>query len=133
MRLKTGSSLHKTLGFAVIHLAIAVTLGWLFTGSFVLGGLLALLEPAVNTFVSHGVEKWARDWNLGARRRALRKASLLGVSHFVVAMGVGFALSGSWVAAGAYAVLEPLANAVAYFFFDRWWERRMPESGLATA
>jgi uncharacterized membrane protein len=41
----------------------------------------------------------------------------------VVAMGVGLALGGSWIAATAYAVLEPLANAVAYYFFDRWWQR----------
>jgi uncharacterized membrane protein len=133
MRLRTESSLCKTLSFAVIHLAIAISLGWLFTGGFVLGGLLALVEPATNTLVGHGLEQWARGWGGDARRRALLKSSLLGASHFVVAIAVGFALTGSWVAAGAYAVLEPLANAVAHFFFDRWWERRRDEEEAMAA
>jgi uncharacterized membrane protein len=110
------SDVSKTLSFAGIHLAIAVTLGWLFTGAFVLGGLLAFIEPAVNTVVSHGLEK--------VTQRPVVKSALLGVSHLAVAMGVGYALTGSWVAAGAYAVVEPLANAVAHYFFDRWWHRR---------
>lgn len=125
MRLRRfDSSLSKTLSFAVIHLAIAVTLGWLFTGAFILGGLLAFIEPTANTVVSHGLEKFTRHWRGDARRRALLKSALLGASHFVVAMGVGLALSGSWVAATAYAVVEPLANAVAHYFFERWWHRR---------
>lgn len=132
MRIRTESSLHKTLSFAVIHLAIAVTLGWLFTGGFVLGGLLALIEPAANTAVSHALEKFARGWGGDSRHRALRKSALLGASHFAVAVAVGLALTGSWVAAGAYAVLEPLANAVAHYFFDRWWEgRREPAPAAA--
>ena len=125
MRLRTfDSTLHKTLCFAVIHLAIAVSLGWLLTGGFVLGGLLALIEPSLNTVVSHRLDKWAQGWHGAPRQRALAKSALLGVSHLVVAMGVGYALSGNWVAASAYALLEPLANAVAYYFFDRWWQRR---------
>jgi uncharacterized membrane protein len=124
MRLRTESNLHKTLSFAVIHLAIAVTLGWLFTGAFILGGLLALVEPTANTVVAHGLEKLSRRWGADARRRAAVKSFLLGISHFVVAMGVGYALSGSWAVAGAYAVVEPLANAVAHYFFDAWWDRR---------
>jgi uncharacterized membrane protein len=55
------------------------------------------------------------------------KSSLLGASHLIVALAVGYALSGSWMAATAYAVLEPLANAVAHYFFDRWWHRRHAE------
>jgi uncharacterized membrane protein len=124
MRLRTESTLCKTLSFAVIHLAIAVTLGWLFTGGFILGGLLALIEPTANTFVSHGLEKLSQRWGGAARRRAIVKSSLLTASHFVVALAVGYLLSGSWVVAGAYAVLEPVANGVAHFFFERWWERR---------
>ena len=124
MRLRTESSLHKTLSFAVIHLAIAVTLGWLFTGAFILGGLLALVEPTANTIVSHGLEKWSRRWNGAGQRRAMLKSGLLGASHLFVAVGVGYALSGSWVVAGAYAVVEPAVNAIAHYFFDVWWERR---------
>ncbi len=122
MRLRTDANLHKTLGFAVIHLAIATTLGWLFTGAFLLGSLLALAEPTANTLVAHklGGLRLARF----GRRERLARSALLGASHLVVAIGVGLALTGSWIAASAYAVLEPLANAVAHYFFDGWWERR---------
>lgn len=118
------SSLAKTLSFAVIHLAIAVSLGWLFTGGFILGGLLAFIEPAANTAVAHGLEKATRRMAGDARRRALATSALLTVSHLLVAVGVGFALTGSWIAAGGYALVEPLANAVAHYFFSRWWDRR---------
>lgn len=121
MRLRHESSLPKTLSFAAIHLAIAVTLGWLFTGAFILGGLLAFAEPALNTFASHWLGKVA--WRGSPRRRALAQSAAMAVSHLVVAMGVGYALTGSWILAGAYAVVEPLANAVAHYFFDRWWHR----------
>lgn len=121
MRLRHESSLRKTLSFAAIHLAIAVTLGWLFTGAFILGSLLAFAEPMANTFVSHWLGKVA--WRGSPRRRALTQSAAMAASHLVVAMGVGYALTGSWIAAGAYAVIEPLANAVAHHFFDRWWHR----------
>jgi len=133
MRLRQHASLQKTLSFAVIHLAIAVTLGWLFTGAFILGSLLAFVEPAANTAVSHGLEQWAQRWRGSARRRALTRSALLAGSHLVVAMAVGYALSGSWIAAGAYAVVEPLANAVAHYFFDRWWHRAQPAAPARTA
>lgn len=33
-------------------------------------------------------------------------------------------LTGSVAIAGAITLLEPLANAVAHYFFDRWWSAR---------
>lgn len=127
------SSVAKTASFAVIHLAIAVSLGWLFTGGFILGGLLAFIEPTLNTLVGHRLERMAQGWGGPPRRRALAKSALLGASHFVVAMGVGYALSGSWIAASAYAVVEPLTNAVAHYFFDRWWHRRAAAAAVPMA
>lgn len=57
----------KTLTFAVVHFAVAFTVGYLLTGSAVIGSLLALIEPACNTVAYHFHEKaWAR-W--GNRRR----------------------------------------------------------------
>lgn len=132
MRLRRlDASVAKTASFAVIHLAIAVALGWLFTGAFVLGGLLAFIEPAVNTLVAHQLEKAVGRTGLAPRRRALLQSGLLAASHLVVAIGVGWALTGSWVAAGAYALAEPLANAVAHHFFSRWWDARRPAAGPA--
>ena len=39
----------KTLTFAATHMTIAFLVGWLLTGSAMLGGALALVEPLVNT------------------------------------------------------------------------------------
>lgn len=51
----------KTLSFALLHFSVAFLLGWLFTGSLLVGGALALVEPACNTIVFHFHEKlWKR-------------------------------------------------------------------------
>jgi uncharacterized membrane protein len=118
------SSLSKTLSFAVVHLAIALSLGWLFTGSFVLAGMLTLVEPVLNTFVSHRIGKMRIGEGRSHKQQALLRSGVMGVSHFVVAVGVSLVLGGSFMAASAYAVTEPLANAVAHYFFDLWWERQ---------
>lgn len=122
------ANLRKTLSFALIHLCIAVAVGWLFLGAFVLAGALALVEPAVNTVTSHFLDR-VRLRVGTVRLQAVLKSVLLGVSHLLVAVGVGLLLGGSWIAMTAYAVVEPLANAVAHYFFARWWDRRMVAQG----
>ena len=114
----------KTGRFAIVHLAIAVTLGYLLTGSFVLAGLITLIEPALNTAAHWWFDGW---WT---RKHgpvpSLRKSASFAVIHFTNAVAVVWALTGSLAIAGALAVIEPLANAVALHFFDRWWSRRRP-------
>lgn len=39
----------KTITFAIMHFAIAFSVTYLITGDLVLGGLVAVIEPAVNT------------------------------------------------------------------------------------
>jgi uncharacterized membrane protein len=39
----------KTLTFAIMHFSIAFLVTYIITGSLVLGGLVAVVEPAVNT------------------------------------------------------------------------------------
>lgn len=39
----------KTITFAVMHFSIAFTVAYLITGSFLVGGLVAVVEPAINT------------------------------------------------------------------------------------
>ena len=39
----------KTITFAIMHFAIAFGVTYLITGDLVLGGLVAVIEPAVNT------------------------------------------------------------------------------------
>lgn len=58
----------KTLSFAVVHFTVAFAVGYLLTGSVVVGGALALVEPMVNTIAFHFHEKvWKR---IERRRRA---------------------------------------------------------------
>ena len=61
--------MNKTLSFAALHFTVAFLLGWLFTGSLLVGGALALVEPACNTVVFHFHEK---VWKRIERRRARR-------------------------------------------------------------
>ena len=39
----------KTITFAVMHFTVAFTVAYLLTGSLVVGGAVALVEPAINT------------------------------------------------------------------------------------
>lgn len=51
----------KTFSFAILHFTVAFTVGYLLTGSAMVGGLLAVIEPACNTVVFHFHEKaWKR-------------------------------------------------------------------------
>lgn len=51
----------KTFTFAVVHFIVAFTVGYLLTGSVVTGGLIALIEPLVNTVAYHFHERaWQR-------------------------------------------------------------------------
>ena len=52
--------MHKTISFAVVHFTVAFTVGYLMTGSVLVGGAIALVEPAVNTVAYHFHE---RVWN----------------------------------------------------------------------
>ena len=47
----------KTITFAVMHFSIAFTVTYLLTGSFLIGGLVATVEPAVNTVAFYFHEK----------------------------------------------------------------------------
>ena len=55
------SPITKTLSFAGIHFTVAFTIGYLLTGSVLVGGAMALIEPACNTVAYYFHEKaWAR-------------------------------------------------------------------------
>jgi len=122
MRLRRLGPAHKTASFAVLHLAIAVSLGWLLTGSLVLAGLITLIEPALNTAAHAAIDGfWSRRHGDAP---SLRKTALFTTVHFGNAVAVAWMLTGSLAIAGALALLEPLANAIALYFFDRWWSRQ---------
>ncbi|NDY96363.1 DUF2061 domain-containing protein [Wenzhouxiangella limi] len=59
---------YKTLSFAFVHMTVAFSVVYLMTGSWALGGAVALIEPAVNTVAYFFHEKvWER---VTARRQA---------------------------------------------------------------
>jgi uncharacterized membrane protein len=59
----------KTASFALVHFSVAFGVTWLLTGSIALGGLVALIEPAINTVAYHVHEKaWTRYGDRRARR-----------------------------------------------------------------
>lgn len=51
----------KTISFAVMHFTVAFTVAYVLTGDVVVGGAVALVEPAVNTVAYYFHEKlWNR-------------------------------------------------------------------------
>ena len=47
----------KTASFAILHFSVAFTVGYALTGSALVGGTIALIEPAINTVVFFFHEK----------------------------------------------------------------------------
>ena len=54
--------------------------------------------------------------------------------HFTIAFAVGYAFTGSLVAGGAVALLEPALNTLAFFFHEKAWQRLQARrvAGIAT-
>jgi uncharacterized membrane protein len=54
--------MNKTISFAIVHFSVAFTITYIMTGSLVIGGALALIEPAVNTVAFYIHEKlWSQS------------------------------------------------------------------------
>jgi uncharacterized membrane protein len=56
--------------------------------------------------------------------------------HFIVAFSIAYLLTGSIAISSALALIEPMANTVAYYFHERMWRRlhlRKQASGATTA
>ena len=51
----------KTMTFAILHFSVAFTITYLLTGSALIGGAVALVEPSINTVVFYFHENvWKR-------------------------------------------------------------------------
>ncbi|NCA71560.1 MAG: DUF2061 domain-containing protein [Sphingobacteriia bacterium] len=51
----------KTISFATLHMTVAFSVAYLLSGSFLVGGAIALIEPMINTVVYFFHEKaWER-------------------------------------------------------------------------
>lgn len=52
----------------------------------------------------------------------MTKTLSFGVMHLITAFSVTYALTGSVAVAGAVTFIEPLANTVLHYFFDKYWD-----------
>lgn len=57
-------------------------------------------------------------------RRDLSKTLSFLALHLLVGFTVAYAFTGSLALAGGIALVEPLVNAVVFFFHERAWNRR---------
>ncbi|MGE5515020.1 MAG: DUF2061 domain-containing protein [Bacteroidota bacterium] len=60
--------------------------------------------------------------------KVAKMATQIGV-HLGVAVGVGYAMTGSLAIGGAVALVEPLVNVVAGHLHDKAWERARTRRG----
>lgn len=62
----------KTISFGVVHFTVAFTVAYLLSGSFLVGGAIALVEPAINTMAYFFHERiWERIRQGRAQQPAL--------------------------------------------------------------
>jgi len=61
----------KTLTFGAVHMTVAFSVAYLMTGSVLVGGAIALIEPAINTIAYFFHEKF---WE-GVRSRKTQPAA----------------------------------------------------------
>lgn len=116
----------KTMTFAGLHFSIALTVAYILTGDFLLGSLIAMIEPSVNTVAFYFHEKvWG---SLPVLKRNERNTQVKTVSfaviHFNVAFIVTYLLTGDAFIGGVMAMIEPSINSVVYYFHEKVWLRR---------
>jgi uncharacterized membrane protein len=69
----------KTLTFAVMHFCVAFTVAYTLTGDLLVGGLVAIVEPAINTVAFYFHEMaWNMKEKMKDQIRAVGAASVNG-------------------------------------------------------
>lgn len=116
----------KTLTFAALHFTIAFSVAYLLTGDILIGSLIAMIEPMVNTVAFYFHEK---AWQTHPALRKLAKSTGIKTTsfasvHFSVAFTVAYLMTGSWLIGGIMAAIEPSINTVAYYFHEKVWQRQ---------
>ncbi|HCH01475.1 MAG TPA: hypothetical protein DEV85_06260 [Vibrio sp.] len=115
----------KTFTFAILHFSVAFTVAYVLTGDIILGSLIAMIEPMVNTVAFYFHEKaWQQPkWARLAMLKPSRKTASFAVLHFSVAFLVVYLLTGDVFVGGLMAALEPSINTVVFYFHERVWQR----------
>ncbi|MGR5539788.1 DUF2061 domain-containing protein [Vibrio campbellii] len=116
----------KTLTFAALHFTIAFSVAYVLTGDILIGSLIAMIEPSMNTVAFYFHEKaWAKVPALKARQWMTKlKTASFATIHFSVAFTVVYLLTGDAFVGGVMAMLEPSLNTVAYYFHEKVWIRK---------
>lgn len=116
----------KTITFAAIHFSIATTVAFVLTGDILLGSLIAMIEPSINTVAFYFHEKAWATFPALQRRNADTKVKTISfaVIHFSVAFLVTYVITGDAFIGGMMATIEPAINSVAYFFHEKVWLKR---------
>nr|WP_319555264.1 DUF2061 domain-containing protein [uncultured Vibrio sp.] len=116
----------KTLTFAALHFTIAFSVAYVLTGDILIGSLIAMIEPSVNTVAFYFHEKaWTSIPALKARQSITKlKTASFATVHFSVAFTVVYLLTGDAFIGGIMATLEPSLNTVAYYFHEKIWLRK---------
>jgi uncharacterized membrane protein len=66
----------KTLSFAVVHFSVAFSVAYIISGSVLVGGAIALVEPMINTVAYYFHEKL---WQSGGWLASHVKPTMLGI------------------------------------------------------
>ena len=117
----------KTITFAAIHFSIATMVAYVLTGDILIGSLIAMIEPSINTVAFYFHEKawqsipFLKRRESGARVKTFSFASV----HFSVAFMVTYVLTGDAFIGGLMAMIEPTINSFAYYFHEKAWIRKL--------
>ncbi|SON52461.1 DUF2061 domain-containing protein [Vibrio tapetis] len=116
----------KTATFAAIHFTIATLVAFTLTDDFLLGSLIAMIEPSVNTGAFYLHEKVWQKVGFLKRRESMTqlKTASFAVIHFGVAFSVTYTLTGDAFIGGLMATIEPTINSIAYFYHEKVWLRQ---------
>lgn len=120
----------KTLTFAALHFTIAFSVAYILTGDILIGSLIAMIEPSVNTVAFYFHERiWSRSKALQTLARSAKvKTTSFAVVHFSVAFGVVYLLTGDAFVGGIMAAIEPTINTCVYYFHEKVWQRKQNDS-----
>ncbi len=126
------SGMFKTISFAIIHFFNAFTIAYLLSGSLLIGGLVALIEPSVNTIAYYIHE---RVWLMRKVPKVVcntpfNKTLSFTIMHFSVAIAVVYSLTGDWMLSSLVALIEPCVNSFAYYIHENVWQKMEINKGI---
>ena len=76
----------KTLSFAAVHFTVAFAVAYALTGSIVVGGAIAMVEPVVNTIAYHFHElAWKKAQSNAGEQILLTQAQAVDVNQYASA------------------------------------------------